>query len=872
MGRDIPDIRQPGDILFRASRPQRSSTFVPHVRDWRYTTGVYRHEDFEDSRGDQTIWDQLDEDYINGVFGPEKRARKEKKDDKEGRKQEGGQDGDGDVDIDVSEKGAEEEDMGTAPWMSTTPSPRKEDRDAPSTTPKKGNQEKGSRAVRVGLFQPSEDTVETGERKYKQIGLIVRLKYSRQASIEVYNLLNQLPQSLSTLSRTLSAPLSPAKSASVGPRKIAAFKRRWIDETKDFNMEAAKKGLRSSGAQLEDIPPGYAWFLEAVPVDAILPPGIPLSSKEINAFYPHHARWKDVALRLFNNGYRGRDIIDIQSWFRGHESLVTGKVFDGTLRSTVKTILGTTTDEVTKPSRNLATDALDPGKFVKSRGFVVPTFDELVIGLQYLPSGLDARGLTQCIVWYLNNRDRFTPRLEFNVLHTQSLIRALRQPLKPYGSRNLDMVALQEWKEHGAYAKRKVEDEKHEHESSTLLATRKISQLEINPSKESVSMHVALPLRNIFTFPFLSMIAMAGEGLQMGVNKASNRRREREEKEQREKEKNERENREGHMTGKYRIPKLSHFAWDEQTHPPQQVEVEKPCHTPKVSWEKPRPVPMISHKARDAGTYPLEKSKEEQIGRASNLSKPVSHGVPKAAQPPEQSDVAMPDYILESAVTAETAQVEPEKILGPQLGQVKEKVKEKEKGEAAIAVRVPEIPEDALAELDQMMRETNEKNEDNEETTDGIASTQTALAKRQRLEQSASFSAPPSGPSSSNWPTNRWSPWPRTPNYAAIYGSQQVPGSYNVGPTQSFYPSYPYYTQPFYSYYTQYPYYTQPSYYVQPTHNIQSNTDTHNPVTSNLGASQDPGAPNIGAVQGGPGNRGGANVRGRARGNRGRDH
>jgi hypothetical protein len=92
-------------------------------------------------------------------------------------------------------------------------------------------------------------------------------------------------------------------------------------------------------------------------------------------------------------------------------------------RDTVKTVLPgfKTATYKGKADRDLRVDHLAPGPHIEKtrKGFTLPTFEDLVHGLQRLPSGLDARGLTQCLSWYLNMRDSFTPKLALNVLHSR---------------------------------------------------------------------------------------------------------------------------------------------------------------------------------------------------------------------------------------------------------------------------------------------------------------------------------------------------------------------------------------------------------------------------------------------------------------------
>jgi hypothetical protein len=179
-----------------------------------------------------------------------------------------------------------------------------------------------------------------------------------------------------------------------------------------------------------------------------------------------------------------------------------------------------------KPDRNLRTDGLLPGTYVESKrkGLSLPTFDDLARGLQHLPTGLDARGMTQCMSWYINSRDLFTPKLELNVLHAQSLIRALRQPLKPFGPQNLDRNALEEWRNNRKLEELEVEGVKREREQHVAGSNRqRRTHLHLNLDKEQVSMQVTLPIRHILTFPFLALHGVVGEALEMGLKKAETR-------------------------------------------------------------------------------------------------------------------------------------------------------------------------------------------------------------------------------------------------------------------------------------------------------------------------------------------------------------
>jgi hypothetical protein len=201
---------------------------------------------------------------------------------------------------------------------------------------------------------------------------------------------------------------------------------------------------------------------------------------------------------------------------------------NGYQRDTVKTALPgfKTTSYQGKSDRNLRTDCFEPGPHIQSirKGYSLPTFDDLVRGLQRLPSGLDARGLTQSLAWYLRNRDSFTPRLELNVLHTQSLIRALREPLKPFGPQNLDRNALEEWRNKGTFEALELEDGNQVYGGvAAKLGPSGRTILRLNLDKDEVSMDLTLPIRHVFTFPFLALHGVVSEALKMGISKAENR-------------------------------------------------------------------------------------------------------------------------------------------------------------------------------------------------------------------------------------------------------------------------------------------------------------------------------------------------------------
>lgn len=281
-----------------------------------------------------------------------------------------------------------------------------------------------------------------------------------------------------------------------------------------------------------------------------------------------------------------------------------------------------------KPDRNLFTDDARPGKYIKDRrhGFIVPTFDDLLKGLKYLPTGLDARGLTQCLVWYLNFRDKFSPRLELNVLHTQSLIRALRQPLKAFGPQNLDMNALKEWKEKGTFAERRVEDEERRYENTVRDAKEiRKSQLELIPGDESIKLHLKLHTRHVLMLPFVAMLGMTGKALEMGVEKAEERKAEKlanekkpEEEDAEANDKTTNETGEGEQQDKlrpYRIPKRPRVEENAPSERPSKMSVRKRSQVPTaLRLLSASPAPVSSRRPSSAAfSYP---------GAAADLSDP----------------------------------------------------------------------------------------------------------------------------------------------------------------------------------------------------------------------------------------------------------
>ncbi|KAJ4321630.1 hypothetical protein N0V94_002830 [Neodidymelliopsis sp. IMI 364377] len=178
------------------------------------------------------------------------------------------------------------------------------------------------------------------------------------------------------------------------------------------------------------------------------------------------------------------------------------------------------------------TNHLTPGAYLekKLKGYTVPTFEDLLRGLSYLPSGMDARELTQCLSWYLGVRDTFHPKLELSVLHTQALTRALRLPLELIGSQNLDKIALQEWQDNGTFEKVKImsnEPDTAAHKNGTNDAAqprRSQAIFDISDNLIDLKLHVNISIRHVLTFPFLALHGAVGEALQLGVRTSERRR------------------------------------------------------------------------------------------------------------------------------------------------------------------------------------------------------------------------------------------------------------------------------------------------------------------------------------------------------------
>jgi hypothetical protein len=308
------------DILARQSRPQKHSSYVPKTRDWRYATGVFKHDDFEDAPKDRSAWDAMDFDYQIQAS----------------RSRSGSGIGDG------GNMSAD----GIVSASNTPQSVKSKIIPEPSktvvrieATKKKAKARQRNRSA----LQTRYKSTEGSEPGYEVSGLVVRLRFSGKLIIE-----DVLPPQAATPSppEHASSPRTPAKvemfrhpdtPATARTAKtlhtphildsiesvhtFPLFQRTWVDETQDFNMQTVRAKLRQPDAVVKDIGNNYGWYAGAVPVDALFPPGVPLSAKEINAYYPHHVRWKGVMLRLTKNDYRGSDILGVQVSHRSHRNV-----------------------------------------------------------------------------------------------------------------------------------------------------------------------------------------------------------------------------------------------------------------------------------------------------------------------------------------------------------------------------------------------------------------------------------------------------------------------------------------------------------------------------------------------------------------------
>jgi hypothetical protein len=263
---DLSEIKTAADILKRASRPQRHSTYVPQKRDWRYEAGIFQHEDFDEEQLDQTIWDQLDEDYHSGRYvvgkGRSRRRRVE------------GEDGDSAETGVVTtryfnrvlcgdelreEDGLADEWQPTALVLSIKYATTKANLHRLSMLDSKNN----TRPVLSAI---------TSRRDRTPTPLSI--------SADIFSPPAFNPSTPATTLTLFSPAISTTSSAST-VQTFPLFQRPWKDGTYDYDTRKLFQSLRDHDEQVQPLPENYTWFPDAVPVDACFPPGLVMTSKEI---------------------------------------------------------------------------------------------------------------------------------------------------------------------------------------------------------------------------------------------------------------------------------------------------------------------------------------------------------------------------------------------------------------------------------------------------------------------------------------------------------------------------------------------------------------------------------------------------------------
>ncbi|PSN71539.1 hypothetical protein BS50DRAFT_285318 [Corynespora cassiicola Philippines] len=536
-------IRKPQDILDRASRPQIQSRFIPKKRDWRYATGVFQHDDHEQGSWKVcTTWDYMDLDASLGKKEGRFKATRKKKSPESSRK------------TAHSRNKETSKPMSTTFFKSVTQLPAATSKNAPSDN---------EPIQKFDLRHKSNVASDKGNGTFKwaPVGLIAVLKFT---DLDIA-CVDQIPVNFKGNSGKKTGPLAKPTTVKLGltPKAVAPrgghkpahsspqqspslglipFQREFVDNTQEFNMCKVLSRIRTSN-RASTLDTRYNFIPSAVPCDSIFPPGIPLSSKEILAYFPHSIRHTDVLRRLMNNNYRGRDIQEMIAWFRGvPPSRIRISAAD--IHKTARHLLTPSIPDFrpTKqwkgtPDRTLHTARLSAGPFLEQRaeGFAAPTFTELVAGLATLPTGLHARELTAALEWWLQHRGCFTPPLDFSVLHVRALVLALRIPIRGYGRRNLDRVALREWADNGAFTRRGLEEVVGSAAPGESWGRvwaegrrRKARRTEVGPGTEAereadaprLPSSVAFNLRDVFTFPFFAMHSLCCEALRLGIGKA----------------------------------------------------------------------------------------------------------------------------------------------------------------------------------------------------------------------------------------------------------------------------------------------------------------------------------------------------------------
>jgi hypothetical protein len=76
--------------------------------------------------------------------------------------------------------------------------------------------------------------------------------------------------------------MTPTAENRAPAQTFAPFVRKWKDETQYFSMKKVVASLRPVGKVVDELSTPYNWFPEAVPIDALFPPGVLMTAKEIN--------------------------------------------------------------------------------------------------------------------------------------------------------------------------------------------------------------------------------------------------------------------------------------------------------------------------------------------------------------------------------------------------------------------------------------------------------------------------------------------------------------------------------------------------------------------------------------------------------------
>jgi hypothetical protein len=323
---DIQNLKSEADILARQSRPQHSSTWIPKTRDWRCSTGVIQHDDFQDAPKSRSVWDSLDYDY---------QASRDK--DPQTRSTSTSGNGAGsEQDIAETIMAARTPQRNVSKMSIETPNAS-----LPTKAEYKSMSLQRGAWKQVTRFTRIANAAEDGaEESYELTGLVVRFRFTGKNKAYIHGILERrpvqtpafsslkhvrLPRVRQNLTPPMSSPNTPATARTAEtihtPHTLDSieslyafplFKRTWVDETYNFNVNVVRSKLRHKGTEADDLGTNFGWYADAVPIDAIFPPGVPISAKEIHAFYPHHVRWKGVMLRLTHNDYRGVDIMGMQ--------------------------------------------------------------------------------------------------------------------------------------------------------------------------------------------------------------------------------------------------------------------------------------------------------------------------------------------------------------------------------------------------------------------------------------------------------------------------------------------------------------------------------------------------------------------------------